>query len=72
MVLVVAAEIELELILQRTKEALRRKAEGKQLGRPKVSYGVSKLPRAVDRCLISGAGVSKVEVPLLYVLAYIN
>ncbi len=34
-----AAEIERELIRQRTKEALaKRKAEGKKLGRPKGSY----------------------------------
>jgi len=44
MVLLMAAEIERELISQRTKEALaRRKAEGKTLSRPKGSYGVSKL-----------------------------
>ena len=42
-VLLMAAQIERELISQRTKEALaRRKAEGKQLGRPKGSFGVSK------------------------------
>ena len=39
MVLLMAPEIERELVSQRTKEALaRRKAEGKQLGRPKGSY----------------------------------
>jgi DNA invertase Pin-like site-specific DNA recombinase len=44
MVLLMAAEIERELISQRTKEALaRRTAEGKLLGRPKGSFGVSKL-----------------------------
>ena len=37
-----AAEIERELISQRTKEAhARRKAYGKPLGRPKGSYGVT-------------------------------
>jgi len=41
----IAAEIERELISQRTREALRRrKAEGKPLGRPKGSYS-SKLDR---------------------------
>lgn len=44
MVLLMSAEIERELISQRTNEALaRRMSEGKQLGRPKGSYGVSKL-----------------------------
>ena len=44
MVLLMIAEIERELISQRTKAVLaRRNAEGKQLGRPKSSYGVSKL-----------------------------
>ena len=44
MFLLMAAEIERELISQRAKEALaRRKVEGKQLGRPKGSYSVSKL-----------------------------
>jgi len=39
MVQLMAAEIELVLISQRSKEALaRRKAEGKQLGRPKGSF----------------------------------
>jgi hypothetical protein len=43
MVLLITAEIERGLISQRTKEALaRRKAEGKQLGRPKGSYAASK------------------------------
>ena len=49
MVLLMAAEIERQLISQRTKEALaRRKAEGKQLGRPKGSHGVSKLDQHED------------------------
>jgi len=44
MVLLMAAEIEKDLISQRTKEALAlRKALGKPIGRPKGSYGVSKL-----------------------------
>ena len=44
MVLLMIAEIERELISQRTKaELARRNAEGKQLGRPKGSNGVSKL-----------------------------
>jgi DNA invertase Pin-like site-specific DNA recombinase len=45
----IAAEIERELISQRTKEALqRRKAEGKPLGRPKGSYS-SKLDQYKDQ-----------------------
>ena len=44
MLLLMAAEIERELISQRTKEAsARRKAEGKLLRRPKGSYGVTKV-----------------------------
>ena len=43
-VIIQDSEIERELISQRTKaELTRRNAEGKQLGRPKGSYGVSKL-----------------------------
>ena len=45
----IAAEIERELISQRTKEALRRrKAEGKPLGRPKGSYS-SRLDKYKDQ-----------------------
>ena len=46
MVLLMAAEIEWELISQHKKVvSARRKAVGKQLGRPKGSYDVSKLDR---------------------------
>jgi DNA invertase Pin-like site-specific DNA recombinase len=49
MVLLITSEIERALISQRTREALaRRKAESKQLGRPKGSYGVSKLDQHED------------------------
>jgi putative DNA-invertase from lambdoid prophage Rac len=68
MVLVMAAEIERELISQRTKEALaRRKAEGKQLGRPKGSYGVSKLDQHEDdiQKLLSH-GVAKAAIARMY------
>ena len=64
MVLLMAAEIERELISQRTKEALaRRKAEGKTLGRPKGSYGVSKLDQYGDdiRKMLSH-GVAKAAI----------
>jgi putative DNA-invertase from lambdoid prophage Rac len=63
-----AAEIERELISQRTKEPLaRRKAEGKQLGRPKGSYGVSKLDQYEDeiRKLLSH-GVAKAAIARMY------
>ena len=41
--------LHIELILQRTKEALARKnAEGKRLGRPKGSSGLSKLDQHED------------------------
>jgi DNA invertase Pin-like site-specific DNA recombinase len=68
MVLLMAAEIERELISQRTKEALaRRKAEGKQLGRPKGSLGVSKLDQHADviRKLLSH-GVAKAAIARMY------
>ena len=68
MVLVMAAEIERELISQRTKEALaRRKAEGKPLGRPKGSYGVSKLDQHEEeiRKLLSH-GVAKAAIARMY------
>lgn len=68
MVLLMAAEIERELISQRTKEALaRRKAEGKQLGRPKGSYRVSKLDQYEDeiRRLLSH-GVAKAAIARMH------
>lgn len=68
MVLLMAAEIERELISQRTKEALaRRKAEGKQLGRPKGSFGVSKLDQYEDeiRKLLSH-GVAKAAIARMH------
>ena len=68
MVLLITAEIERELISQRTKEALaRRKAEGKPLGRPKGSYDVSKLDRHSDeiRKLLSH-GVAKAAIARMY------
>jgi DNA invertase Pin-like site-specific DNA recombinase len=68
MVLLMAAEIERELISQRAKEALaRRKAESKQLGRPKGSYGVSKLDQHEDeiRKPISH-GVAKAAIARMY------
>jgi DNA invertase Pin-like site-specific DNA recombinase len=68
MVLLMAAEIEREWISQRTKEALaRRKAEGKTLGRPKESYGVSKLDQYEDeiRKLLSH-GVAKAAIARMH------
>jgi hypothetical protein len=53
---------------QRTKEALaRRKAEGKQLGRPKGSFGVSKLDQHEDeiRKLLSH-GVAEAAIARMY------
>jgi DNA invertase Pin-like site-specific DNA recombinase len=59
----IAAEIERELISQRTKEALqRRKAEGKPLGRPKGSYS-SKLDQyreQIDELLSKGVSISSI------------
>jgi DNA invertase Pin-like site-specific DNA recombinase len=68
MFLLMAAEIERELISQRTKEALaRRRAEGKHLGRPKGSFGVSKLDQHADeiRKLLSH-GVAKAAIARMY------
>ena len=67
-VLLMVAEIERELISQRTKEALaRRKADGKPLGRPKGSYGVSKLDQHEDdiRKLLSH-GVAKAAIARMH------
>ena len=59
----IAAEIERELISQRTKEALqRRKAEGKPLGRPKGSYS-SKLDQyrdQIEEFLSKGVSISSI------------
>jgi DNA invertase Pin-like site-specific DNA recombinase len=69
MVLLMAAEIERQLISQRTKEALaRRKAEGKQLGRPKGSHGVSKLDLHEDdiRKKLLSHGVAKAAIARMY------
>ena len=68
MVLLMAAGIERVLILQRTKEALaRRKAEGKPLGRPKGSHGVSMLDQHEDRIReYPGHGVSKAAIAMMH------
>ncbi len=59
----IAAEIERELISQRTREALaRRKAEGKKLGRPKGSFS-SKLDQyrdQIDELLSKSVSVSSI------------
>ena len=68
MVLLMAAEIERELISQRTREALsRRKSEGKPLGRPKGSYGTSKLDKHGEQIqeLVS-CGVSKAAIGRMF------
>jgi len=59
-----AAEIERELISQRTKESLARlKAAGRKLGRPKGSLGKSKLDAHEDTiCDYIGKGVSKASI----------
>jgi len=55
----IAAEIERELISQRTKEALRRrKAEGKPLGRPKGSFSSPLDKRWREICELRQKGVS--------------
>ena len=68
MVLLITSEIERALISQRTKEALaRRKAEGKQLGRPKGSYGVSKLDQHEDEIRkLPSNGVAKAAIARMY------
>jgi DNA invertase Pin-like site-specific DNA recombinase len=61
MVFSIVGEIERELISQRTKEALaRRKASGLPLGRPKGSFGVSKLDKHEEEIRqLAKHGVSK-------------
>ena len=68
MVLLMAAEIERELISQRTKEALaRRKAEGKPPGRPKGSYGVPKLDQHEDEIQrLLANGVAKAAIARMH------
>ena len=75
----IAAEIERELISQRTREALRRrKAEGKPLGRPKGSYS-SKLDRyrkQIEELLSKGVSISSIAkilgVPYSTMYAYVK
>ena len=75
----IAAEIERELISQRTREALqRRKAEGKPLGRPKGSYS-SKLDRyreQIEELLSKGVSISSIakiiEVPYSTLYSYVQ
>ena len=75
----IAAEIERELISQRTREALqRRKAEGKPLGRPKGSYS-SKLDRyreQIEELLSKGVSISSIakiiEAPYSTVYSYVQ
>ncbi|MEO2069616.1 MAG: recombinase family protein [Desulfurobacteriaceae bacterium] len=75
----IAAEIERELISQRTKEALRRrKAEGKPLGRPKGSYS-SRLDKYKDQIEefrkkgVSIASIAKIlEVPYTTLYSYLK
>ena len=75
----IAAEIERELISQRTREALqRRKAEGKPLGRPKGSYS-SKLDRyreQIEELLSKGVSISSIakiiEVPYSTMYSYVQ
>ena len=75
----IAAEIERELISQRTREALqRRKAEGKPLGRPRGSYS-SKLDRyreQIEELLSKGVSISSIakiiEVPYSTVYSYVQ
>lgn len=63
-----AAEKERELISQRTKDALaRRMAECKKLGRPKGSYGVSKLDQHRDEIIkLLLHGVAKAAIARMY------
>jgi len=75
----IAAEIERELISQRTREALaRRRAEGKSLGRPKGSYS-SKLDKHKDQIeefLSKGVSVASIAkiigVPYTTMYSYLK
>jgi len=75
----IAAEIERELISQRTKEALaRRKAEGKPLGRPKGSFSsrLDKYADQIDEFLSKGVSISSIakiiEVPYSTLWSYLQ
>jgi putative DNA-invertase from lambdoid prophage Rac len=74
----IAAEIERELISQRTREALaRRKAEGKPLGRPKGSFSspLDKYRPQIEEFLRKGVSVSSIakilEVNYNTLLSYV-
>jgi putative DNA-invertase from lambdoid prophage Rac len=75
----IAAEIERELINQRTREALaRRKAEGKPLGRPKGSFSspLDKYRPQIEEFLRKGVSVSSIakilEVNYNTLLSYVK
>jgi len=75
----IAAEIERELISQRTREALqRRKAEGKPLGRPKGSYSskLDKYKDQIEEFLNKGVSISSIAkiigAPYSTVYSYIQ
>jgi putative DNA-invertase from lambdoid prophage Rac len=75
----IAAEIERELISQRTREALaRRKAEGKPLGRPKGSFSspLDKYRPQIEEFLRKGVSVSSIakilEVNYNTLLSYVK
>ena len=75
----IAAEIERELISQRTREALqRRKAEGKPLGRPKGKYSskLDQYQKQIEELLSKGVSISSIAkiigVPYSTVYSYVQ
>jgi len=75
----IAAEIERELISQRTREALqRRKAEGKPLGRPKGSYSskLDKYRKQIKELRAKGVSIASIakilEVPYTTLYDYLR
>lgn len=75
----IAAEIERELISQRTKEALaKRRAEGKPIGRPKGSYSSSldRYRSQIEEFLSKGVSISSIAkiigVPYMTLYDYIK